>query len=186
MPELPNTPSSRKNPQTRSYVGIDPGKQGGIVLISPISVVWWSIPETELDLWNVFTTVQALTCRGAYACIENVHASPQGGVSSMFTFGYGYGRLRLGLVAIGLPHDLVRPQEWQGALNIPSRKKGTGPKIGFRKSGGEKDKEWKERLRARAQQVFPALSLWRESKKMQYAIADALLIAEYCRRKYED
>ncbi len=56
------------------------------------------------------------------------------------------------------------------ALGIPSGK-------------GETKGQKKEKLRAKAQQLFPELPIWKtpKTKGIQLAIADALLIAHYCR-----
>lgn len=175
------------------YIGIDPGKKGGIACITPndkgtLLADTWEMPEGELDLWKIFQELSGLMLMGTMkACIEHVTASPQAGVTSMFTFGYGYGRLRMGLMAIGVSHQPVRPQVWQKAMNISPRKRGEmkgvdGVKVGFKKVGGEKDREFKERLRLKAQQLFPNLEVWNSGIGKQLAISDALLIAEYCRR----
>jgi len=88
---------------------------------------------------------------------------PKQGVSSTFKFGRGYGFLRGCLVALGIPFEDVTPQTWMRALNVPPRRK------------NETKAQFKQRLRGVAQQLFP-------SEKITLATADALLIAEYCRR----
>jgi hypothetical protein len=88
----------------------------------------------------------------------------------MFNFGWNYGSLRMAMIASGLPFEDVPPQVWQKALKIPSRKK-----------EGRQYKEtkaaFKNRLKAKAQQLFPRVYI-------TLATCDALLIAEYCRRKF--
>jgi hypothetical protein len=152
-----------------SYIGIDPGKQGGLVLIGDDGGVGYSVmPATDLDLWRWF---QAWNLEGAVAVIEKVHAFPAQGRSSCFEFGRGYGALRMALTAACIPFETVGPRVWQPAVGVPSKK-------------GEPKKAHKERLRAKAQELFPSLLIWTEphTKEKQLAIADALLIAWYCRR----
>jgi hypothetical protein len=74
----------------------------------------------------------------------------------------------MGLLASSLPYELATPQKWIKPLGLPPRKK--GPK----KNSGKT--EWKNLLRARAQELFPQLkvTLW---------MADSLLIAHYLRSK---
>jgi hypothetical protein len=84
----------------------------------------------------------------------------------MFNFGANYGALRMALTAAGIPFEEVVPGVWQRGLNIPPRKKTEGKTA------------WKNRLKAKAQQLFPSV-------KITLATADALLIAEFCRRKHE-
>jgi len=98
------------------------------------------------------------------------------GVTSAFTFGRNCEMPSAMLSALGIPYEEIRPQVWIRYLNIPSRKKDRSGK------GGETTAEWKNRLRAKAHQLFPRLDLWQETKRIQYAVCDALLIAEYCRR----
>jgi len=140
------------------YIGIDPGKTGGIAWISqtydepPKVFHTCRMPETERDLFDALNIGHP----GTVAMLERVGASPQMGTVSAFTFGRGYGALLMGLTASLIPFDLVAPAKWQLAM-------------GCRTKG---DKNISKR---RAQQLFPHLTI-------THAIADALLIAEYCRR----
>ena len=150
------------------FVGIDPGQSGGLVWLNGSGEVLHctKMPATEADVWEWFDWV----CRDGYhdktrAVIEKVHAMPKQGVSSTFKFGVGYGGLRMALIAAGLPFDQVTPQAWIKALGIPKKKP------------TETGTQWKNRLKAQAQQLFP-------QEKVTLATADALLIAEYCRRTY--
>lgn len=145
------------------FMGIDPGKTGGIAVSDHlgIHVATYKMPETPLDLLALFGLYRHGTCR---AVLENVHAGAWGhgktgqkmGVTSAFTFGRGFGRLETALAAAAIPFDLVTPQTWQAAMGC--------------RSGGDKNI-----TKARAQQLFPAVTV-------THAIADALLLAEYCRR----
>ena len=153
----------------RSFIGIDPGAGGGIVRLGPRGTVLDCIkmPTTEADVWEWFSKFDGIQLGGedAKAVIEKVHAMPKQGVSSTFKFGCGYGGLRMALIAAGIPFDQVTPQAWIKALAIPPKKK------------TESKTQWKNRLKAHAQQLFP-------QEKVTLATADALLIAEYCRRTY--
>lgn len=157
-----------------SYLGIDPGKNGGIVVIDPDDdyVDYRVIPSTELDLGLLLKDMNDNYFID-FACIEKVSSSPQMGVVSAFTFGRGYGSLITAVSMLEIPLELVRPQVWQRYLKIPPRKvkRETRP-------------QFKKRLRAEAQRLFPKLSIWKEKKSLgkQKAICDALLLAEYCRR----
>ena len=48
--------------------------------------------------------------------LEKVSAMPGQGVTSMFTFGEGYGRIQGYLEALRVGYNLVRPQAWQKIL----------------------------------------------------------------------
>ena len=148
------------------YIGVDPGKSGAIAEI-------WEPPahvravraskfadKTPADMCSLFSN---LSGGGVFALIEKVHAMPGQGVTSMFSFGYSAGMLEAFLVAAGIPYEFVRPQEWQKEFGLIFRGKNL--------TATEK----KNRHKAAAQQLFPDMTI-------THANADALLIAEYCRR----
>lgn len=136
-------------------IGIDPGLSGGIAWIHDGKAAAEKMPETERDLLDLLTGIaREGPC---FAVIEQVASSPQMGVVSAFTFGVGYGRLQMALTAAGIPYDRIRPMKWQTAMQC--RTKG--------------DKNVSKR---RAQELFPAM-------KCTHAISDALLMAEYARRR---
>ena len=144
------------------YVGIDPGQSGGIAVLCGGTVDAHKMPETERDIWQIFKDVE-MPC---IAVIEKVHSMPDQGVASSFKFGRGYGFLRGCLIAGGIPFEEVTPQAWIKGLAIPSKAK------------TETRTQWKNRLKAMAQQLYPDL-------KVTLATADALLIATYNKRKHE-
>lgn len=136
-------------------IGIDPGVSGGIAVLSPTETPFTlKLSETEHDI--------AAFLRGLrfndniFAYLEQVHAMPKQGVSSVFTFGQGYGFLRGCLSSHGIPFETVTPQRWQKAMGCLTK--------------GDKNVS-----KARAQQLFPGI-------KCTHAISDALLIAEFGRR----
>ncbi len=174
------------------YIGIDPGKSGGLVVIrglecsphqvrnlKPITAT--PMPETLIDVRDWFRDIPSGT---RVALLEKVRSSPQMGNVSAFTFGRGYGDLEMALAMVDISFQEVRPQEWQSELGIPKRKK--GPQLIQGETNWlESEPQFKQRLRDVAQKLFPDLPIWKEpkSKGKQLAIADALLIAEVCRRR---
>lgn len=124
--------------------------------------------DWEARAWDlVCPGVGALPVRG---CVEVVHSSPGAGVAGMFSFGQNYGMLRGFLVASGMEWEEVRPVKWQRELGIPK----------------VKDEEYgdrKRRLTALAKALFPDIP--KEVGKITQKTADALLIAEFLRQKYE-
>jgi crossover junction endodeoxyribonuclease RuvC len=139
-----------------TFIGIDPGQSGGIaVLADSAPAIAWKMPETERDVWDLFPSY--MMAPDAFAMIEKVASRPGQGVASMFKFGKNYGMLRGMLVAACIPFAEVPPGVWQKSLGCLSK--------------GDKNV-----TKARAQQLFPTL-------KITHATADALLLAEYCRRK---
>lgn len=147
------------------FIGVDPGASGGIASISDTAAAL-AMPSTDADIWNTLDIHRFGKARDAFAVIEKVQGyagSPTVG-SAMFKFGASYGGLRMALTAAGIPFEEATPQVWQRGLKIPQRTK------------AESKTAWKNRLKAAAQRLFPGI-------KVTLATADALLIAEYCRRK---
>lgn len=147
------------------YIGIDPGQAGGIALIDDIEdyITITPMPATPQDILDWMRESLDEDVR-PIARIEKVHAMPGNGVSSMFKFGMGYGGLIMMLTALKICFEEVTPQAWQKELGITPRKKKEPPRV------------WKNRLKEKAQQLFPQLP------NITLSVADALLIAEYCRR----
>lgn len=157
----------------RIYLGIDPGASGGLACIHPASrsIEAVSMPSTEKDIWEILSERPAYKDVMPFAVIEQQIPRPtffQGRASILKSTCLLYGSytfLRGMLTATGIPFEAVIPQTWQKAF-------------GLKKVKGESPTKWKNRLKAKAQQLFP-------SERVTLATADALLIAEFCRRKCE-
>ena len=120
------------------------------------------MPVTERDIWDWFSSFSP---ENAVAVIEWIHPAIQGaGKSSMSKLYGNYMQLRGFLIAKRVRFEDKKTAEWCKGLNIPGKRK------------NETRTQWKNRLKARAQQLFPDLTV-------TLAISDALLIAEFCRRR---
>ena len=152
------------------YIGIDPGKNGGIgAIYSNGETYAVKCPETVQDmadeLDNIIitketckiTNIKTLTgMNKPTLAIEKVHAFPGQGVTSMFNFGKGYGQW-LGIIAtMGIPYIEVSPFKWQKYY-------GKLPRV---------RKDRKALLKHYAQQRFPEL-------KPTLVTTDAILIANW-------
>jgi hypothetical protein len=120
------------------------------------------MPPTEGDIVEIFTAI----CRGSgehpIAFVEQVggfiRGNPTPG-SAMFNFGRNFGFILGSLQTLGIRIELIRPQDWQRSVGV-----GT--------SNGLKKNAWKNKLKQRAQQLYP-------EQKVTLNTADALLILEY-------
>ena len=147
------------------YLGVDPGGSGGIAILDMDGAVVdvTPMPDGEhaiADYFNEFSP------RIKMAIIEIVHSFPGQGVASSFKFGRGYGGLIMALVCTKIPFEYVAPGVWQKPFGLIE----TG-----RKSHDSKT-EKKNKHKERAASLFPSV-------KITHAIADAVLLAEFCRRK---
>lgn len=143
----------------RHFIGIDPGISGGAALIDEESKVVATIKftESEHDIQRWFEDDLIWDpSEKTKAVIERVHSMPKQGVRSVFTFGQQYGFCRGILVANKISFREVAPSIWQANQKCMSK---GDKKITYR----------------RAQQIFPEI-------KITHAIADALLISDYCRK----
>ncbi|MDD5026828.1 MAG: hypothetical protein PHH13_05690 [Candidatus Peribacteraceae bacterium] len=152
----------------RTYIGIDPGCNGGIAVITTpsnegqaVMVETYNMPETEKDIADLFLKLS----HGVwiFALIEKVGSMPGNAARAMFTFGRGYGALRMAMICREISFDEVPPQTWQKAIGVPPRKK------------TETKTQHKNKLKAKAQQLYPNV-------RVTLANADAILIADYLRR----
>lgn len=147
---------------SRSILGIDPGKGGGIAVIDADTaevIEVCAMPDTIADISDMI----ARHCDASCAYIEIVHSMPKQGVSSTFTFGQFYGYVQMAVVAHKIRCIDVLPSRWQQSLGVKAKK-------------DEGYSAHKNRLKGLAQKLFPNV-------KVTLKNADALLIAYYGREK---
>lgn len=146
------------------YIGIDPGQKGGIAVIydeleePEITVV----PYSDMEL---IERCEALTgLPGVRCCLEAVHAMPKQGVRSTFTFGESYGYIRGVLEANRISYQVIPPERWKKEFGLNTDKK---------------------KSVAVCKALFPDVSLLptERSRVDSDGMAEALLMAEYARRK---
>jgi hypothetical protein len=146
------------------YIGIDPGTSGGIAVLNLDGAIHYftPMPETPADILDVLMKHDDAIC-----CLERVWGTPGMGGASMFTFGQNFGTLQMALYAAGVSVDDITPQKWMKMFQLKKAKE-------------ESKTQWKNRLKAQAQQFYP-----NPPKKITLAVADALLIATYCYRTHK-
>lgn len=152
-------------------IGIDPGAHGGIAMLTDGGdVVWLSkMPATPAEIHEYLKDFVEM-CRHddipVSAYLEDVgHGIPGQSSSATAKFARHCGHLEMCLIALGVPTVTVTPNKWQKTYQL-------GRSSEYSKT------EWKNRLKAKAQQLFPHYT-----KAINLATADALLIAEYGRKQ---
>lgn len=148
--------------ENKIFIGIDPGANGGIVVLDSNGYIVdiTKMPPTPRDIYDFIFKYKD----NSKACLEDVgHGIPGQSSSATAKFARHNGHLEMALIACGIPTVTARPQKWEKVYELG-------------KSSSYSKNEWKNRLKAKAQQLFPQVkvTLWN---------ADALLIAEYLRRK---
>lgn len=155
---------------TKIYVGIDPGKNGGISAIDDLGNIVIAIrtpctSENELDLVKIaetLETLKSLSANNIQVTLEKVHSMPGQGVASMFSFGMTTGMLHGVVAALRIPRFLVSPQTWKKKILYDTAK----------------DKNAAIEYCAR---VYPDVSMLAttRSQKSHTGIADSICIARY-------
>ena len=148
-----------------NILGIDPGASGAIAYFKSDDVKYdinaitaYKCPDSAEDMARIVEN--CLSENRLYAYIEQVHAMPHDGRSSLFKFGTNYGKWLGVLGAYAIDTTYVSPQKWMKWWQI---RMGTKlPKI---------KKDRKNMLKSWAQQCT--------SQKVTLYNADAILIAMY-------
>lgn len=159
--------SAAANPLFHGYVGIDPGGSGAIAIISRdlevLGLYDW--PGDEVGAANI---VRSFSSRySLLAALEKVHSLPPAkkvSTTSMFKFGTGYGIWKGILASFQIPFVEVPPRTWQ--------------------KGVLKKAQDKKPAMASAARLFPTAELYGPRGGKKDGRADALLIADWCRRQF--
>jgi crossover junction endodeoxyribonuclease RuvC len=147
-------------------IGIDPGLKGAIACVGGEYPEIWDMPILNGHVNVIFLRNLLQGWEEEYHGIDMVYieqqqAMPGQGVSSTFKTGANYGALLALLTLLAMPFDIVSPGVWKRTMGLT------------------KDKEVS---REKAIHLFPDSTLFFQRKKDE-GRAEALLLAEYCRRK---
>lgn len=145
----------------KTYIGIDPGKSGALALLTEDGQCT-VVPFQE----SAYTAIlKAASGPSSVCCLEKVGAMPGQGVVSMFNFGHNLGYIEGLLQAFDIPYQLVPPQTWKKEFCVTSDKN-TSIEV--------------------CRKLFPHVSLLptSRSRKPSDGMAEAMLMAEYARRRF--
>lgn len=151
------------------FVGIDPGKTGGIVLLdaerSVMARYTFSRVSPGFAIWSCDDRYNLREATDVL--VEEVHSMPKQGVKSMFSFGQAYGEILGALQTRKIPYRGVNPLRWQTSFRRALREPDEDGRF-----NREKKEDRKERLYQVAKLLFP-------DQKMSKQMADAFLIAHW-------
>lgn len=145
----------------KTYIGIDPGKSGALALLTKDGQ-YTVVPFHE----SIYVSIlKAASGPSSVCCVEKVGAMPGQGVVSMFNFGHNLGYIEGLLQAFDIPYQLVPPQTWKKEFSVTSDKN-TSIEV--------------------CRKLFPHVCLLPTSKsrKPSDGMAEAMLMAEYARRRF--
>lgn len=147
----------------KHFMGIDPGQKGAIAVINEMNdIVFLSSFSRE----NMIQCIQELNGVNIVACVEKVSAMPGQGVTSMFNFGKGAGYIEGVLEYALVPYQLVPPNKWKGTFSLLHKGKDDSIRV--------------------CKNLFPKANLYptERCRKESDGMAEALLLAEYAKRKF--
>lgn len=171
------------------FVGVDVGFTGGIAalldgaplpLLFPMPTVKYNVKrrrdgatkdgvDTELATSRLVVIFEELKQHNPYVLIEKPQIMPGQGVVSQAKFWGQFTEIRGVLVTLRIPFEDVHPATWKADI--------------FRGQGRASDDEsQKEKSRLRAINGYPLLAE-RLNAKNTHGLAEALLIAEYLKRR---
>lgn len=178
----------------KHYIGVDPGKTGGIAVLSNTGqlISFHQIPVIGKDIdteefANIFKGIVE-TCKTTgvkpHACIEKVHALFGASAGSTFNFGYCVGLIDGLVKAYNIPFSKIQPKAWQEIIwqtDEIEREPSKLDKNGKTKLGKVKTKIVSLKSFKR---IFPQVDFRTSARqKLQPdGLVDAILIAEACRR----
>lgn len=144
----------------KAYIGIDPGKSGALAILYPEG----DVRTIPFNAEEYIFALQEFETWPVVCCVEKVSAMPGQGVVSMFNFGHNLGFIEGVLQAYGIPYQLVPPQTWKKEFSLSS------------------DKAKSIEV---CQKLFPKANLLatERSRKPHDGMAEAVLMAEYARRR---
>lgn len=142
-------------------IGIDPGKSGGIALVSEDRVE--TFPHSDEVLIACLRKARDWGEK-VRVCVEKVGAMPGQGVVSMFNFGKSLGFIEGVLQAYEISYQLVTPQAWKKEFSLTGDKSNSIDVC---------------------RKLFPNINLLAtpRCRKPHDGMAEALLMAEYARRR---
>ena len=175
----------KKKKLTPVILGIDPGKDGGIVVLKRKKIIKkYRIPTINkklVDLVELNKIINKYKNREAHIIIEDVHALFGSSAKATWEFGKVVGQIQGCVSASGIPYTLVAPKKWQnemfqGVPLLKTTKTNQGKKV--------KANDNKAMALIATKRLFPSTSfIPKGCRKPHDGLVDAALIAEWGRRR---
>ena len=143
----------------REAIGIDPGKSGGIAVITDETILIHNCPRTVDSMAHLIgMCLNNVAVYRTKVFLEKVWSFPTDGRAGSFTFGENYGQWQGILASHEIDPVLVTPKMWQSHFEI--------------------EKGLKKNIRKKILKQM-AIDRCHNTKKITLKTADALLIAIY-------
>ena len=151
--------SINMNKSNQPIVAVDPGVGGGFAVNTPEGIVLLKMPESLPDICAL---INQLKTANAELWIEDLpnFVSPMTKSSSMAVLHRNLGRVEAAAYAYGYALHRASPKAWQAPLGLGG------------KASCKDYSEWKRKLKAKAQELYPHLDVTLKN-------CDALLILHF-------
>lgn len=157
-------PRGKNRGNHKHYLGIDPGKNGGLGIVRSdgVALRWARMPEGKVRIAEWIISAKE-TFPNLIIVTELSQPMPRQGTVSSFTYGRHFGTFEDAGIYLQIPYHEVRPAIWKKSMALTSSK--TDSIIACRR-------------------LFPTIDLTPAGCRKEHdGIAEALLIAEWARRK---
>lgn len=169
---------------SKVYIGIDIGKSGAIAVIHGSEITTYPMPKikTELDYIELSSLMFNLNSElnGSHVIFEKLGVIFGSSKQTAFSMGEQAGSVEMSCICQGMPYTKVRAVDWQKEMF-------TGlDQITKPSSTGKKEvRDTKAMALVAIKRLFPNLKLTFGDKatKSHDGLIDAVLMAEYARRK---
>ena len=110
-------------PMKKHYLGIDPGKNGGLAVISADGTpcCWTRMPQGVGQIVDWIGKAQHGYSR-LVLVTEKAQAMPKQGIASAFRYGQHFGLFEAAAALLKVPYHEVSPVVWKKAMGLSSSK----------------------------------------------------------------
>ena len=145
------------------YIGIDPGKSGGVTIIHGKKIKTYKCPQRTEDMAILFSLlIGDPSSYDVKLLMERVWARPNNAVRSAFAYGVNYGQW-MGIIACHeVPLQTCLPNQWISYYDCD------------KKLEYQERKRW---LKEKAKSLYPNLNI-------TLTTADSVLIADYAMKEH--
>lgn len=155
---------TRRKAAIKHYLGVDPGKNGGMAVLRADGTVMEVTRMPEGKARTIDWVVQMKECYANLVLLtELAQAMPKQGVTSSFNYGRHFATFEDTAIMLRIPYNEVRPAIWKKAMALNQKKIDSI---------------------AACRRLFPTVDLIPKGCRIEHdGIAEALLVAEWGRRK---
>jgi len=166
------------------HIGIDIGLKGAICIMEnqgdndiKLDVHPMPILKGKMDYHKLHNIIEKYEGFNGHVVFEKLGVIYGTSKTTAFSMGYQAGALEAMLIARSVPYTMVPPKKWQEEMFQGVTE--------LKKAGGKR-RDTKAMAEVAAKRLFPHmdLTMTERAKKAHDGLVDALLMAEYSRRKF--